>query len=170
MDKPSTFYIDQIEKHQLTVSRLYKKMTLLSTLRILVFLATIFAVHITFDKWQIAAILSVIGIVIFIYLLSKYTDLKAERQLKLALVDINATELEIASGKFHNREQGLQFQNPTHFYSLDIDLFGKGSFFQFINRTVIKEGKQQLAEALKANDIDGIQQRQEAIQELSLKP
>jgi hypothetical protein len=52
---------------------------------------------------------------------------------------------------------------------LDIDLFGRGSFFQFINRTVIKEGSHQLAEALKANDVDNIEQRQEAISELAAK-
>jgi hypothetical protein len=170
MEHSSTFYLNQKETHQASASQLFKKMTLLSTLRIIVFLATAFAVYLTFEEWQIAVMIGVVGLVLFIYLLSKYTDLKAERQLKLALVDINNDEIEIASGNFHNREEGLQFQNPTHFYSLDIDLFGRGSFFQFINRTVIKEGALQLAEALKANDIDDILQRQEAINELSSKP
>ncbi len=170
MDHPSTFYIAQKEKHLMHANQLYKKMTLFSTLRITVFLAIVIGVYLTFKNWQIATIIAVVGIVIFIYLLSKHTDLKAERQLKLALADINLTELEIASGNFHNKEQGLQFQNPTHFYSLDIDLFGRGSFFQFINRTTISEGMQLLAEALKANDIEAIEKRQEAIKELSLKP
>src|SRR5690606_21216876 len=59
---------------------------------------------------------------------------------------------------------------PTHFYSLDIDLFGRGSFFQFINRTGIKEATQQLADALTANNTQNIPQRQEAIKELASKP
>src|SRR5690606_1262839 len=56
------------------------------------------------------------------------------------------------------------------FYSLDIDLFGRGSFFQFINRTTIQEGTLELANALKANNVEDIISRQEAIKELSSKP
>mgnify|MGYP005853724425 CR=1 FL=1 len=170
MDNPSNFYLAQKEKYSLRASQLYKKMTLLSTLRIIIFLATVLGVYLTFKKWQIAAMIAVTGMLVFLYLLSKYTDLKSERSLKLALTDINVNELEIASGNFHNRDNGLQFQNPTHFYSLDIDLFGRGSFFQFINRTSIKEGQQLLADVLMSNDINAINTRQEAIKELASKP
>jgi hypothetical protein len=169
MHDPSTYYIGQRETYQLRASQLFKRMTFLSTLRILVFLATAFAVYFTFEEWRIAAIIGIVGIIIFVYLLSKHTDIKSEHQLKLALIEINKTELEIADGNYHKRDQGLQFQNPTHFYSLDIDLFGRGSFFQFINRTKINEGTQLLADALMANDIESIEQRQEAINELTSK-
>jgi len=139
-------------------------------MRILVFIATGIGIYLTFDNWQIAVAIGVIGIILFIYLLSKYTDIKSKHRLKLALANINDTELDIAAGNFHNREQGLIFQDSLHYYSLDIDLFGRGSFFQFINRTVVKEGRQQLADALKANEVDGIEKRQQAIKELSSKP
>src|SRR5690606_31325071 len=71
---------------------------------------------------------------------------------------------------FHQRESGKEFQDPHHFYSLDIDLFGRGSFFQFINRTTIQEGTERLANILTANSIDDIELQQHAIQELSEKP
>ena len=45
---------------------------------------------------------------------------------------LSEEELKIASGDFKEREEGLEFQNPNHAFSLDVDLFGKGSFFQFI--------------------------------------
>lgn len=138
-------------------------------MRILIFVATATGIYFSYNDWSIFIGIALVGIITFIILLSKYTDIKAERQLKLALADINITELEIASGNFHNREQGLQFQNPLHYYSLDIDLFGRGSFFQFINRTTINEGTQLLADALTANDIDAIEHRQEAIKELASK-
>ena len=69
---------------------------------------------------------------------------------------VNEEELKIASGDFHSRPQGLEYQNPTHFYSLDIDLFGRGSFFQYINRTSINEGTKKLADELTANNIENI--------------
>lgn len=170
MNNPTNYYQAHATNYQAESSVLYKKMTVLSTLRILVFLATGIGVYFTFNNWQFALAIGMVGIATFIYLLSKYTDIKAKRQLKLALADINDTELEIASGKFHDRDSGLQFQDPQHFYSLDIDLFGRGSFFQFINRTSINEGAYHLADTLTANNIEAVEHRQEAIQELADKP
>ncbi len=170
MIDPNTYYQQSSERYQAEARSLYKRMTLLSILRLLVFLFMAFGIYMTYTNWQIAVAIAVIGIGIFIVLLTKYTDIKAERQLKLALVAINQTELEIAGGSFHNRPDGLEFQDPLHFYSLDIDLFGRGSFFQFMNRTSIHEGSQKLADALKANNTNAIVQRQEAIKELASNP
>ncbi|MBO3096943.1 MutS-related protein [Gelidibacter pelagius] len=170
MDHPNTYYHQNVERYHAEANALYKKMTLLSTLRVLVFIITSLGIYFTFSKWQLAAGITLAGILIFVILLSKYTDIKAQRQLKLALTAINRSELDFSSGKFHDRDPGLAFQDPLHFYSLDIDLFGRGSFFQFVNRTVINEGTQQLSDALKANNIEHIAQRQEAIKELASKP
>jgi len=170
MDTPISYYKTHSKKYQSEADGLYKKMTLLSTLRILVFLLTAIGIYFVFENWQMATGIGVTGIALFIYLLSRHTDAKADRQLRSALVDINNTELEIANGNYHVREKGLEFHDPLHYYSLDIDLFGRGSFFQFINRTGINEGTKQLAEVLKANKTDGIELRQQAIRELASKP
>lgn len=169
MNNPSEYYTFYIEQYQSEADRLYKKMTFLSLVRLTVFLATTFGIYLTFENWQLAIVIGIMGIGIFIFVLSKHTDIKANRKIKLALVDINKTELQIASGDFHTRDSGLGFQDASHFYSLDIDLFGRGSFFQFINRTSINEGTKQLADALKANQTDDIEWRQEAIKEIAKK-
>nr|WP_317131966.1 DNA mismatch repair protein MutS [Seonamhaeicola marinus] len=142
----------------------------LSLLRLGVFALSAFGVYFFFDNWQIAAGVGLVGVIVFVKLLSRYTDVKQNKAFYEALVNINEDELKIASGDFHNRDEGLQFQDPSHFYSLDIDLFGRGSFFQFINRTTIKEGAFKLSELLKANNIEEIPERQDAIKELSLDP
>ena len=170
MTDPITYYQQHLKAYQAEAASLYKKMTLFSTLRLLVFLVMGFGIYLTYTNWQIAVGISVLGIVLFIFLLSKHADVKTRRLLKLALVEINKTELEIANGNFHNRPDGLAFQDPLHFYSLDIDLFGRGSFFQFINRTAINEGSHQLADALKDNNNQDINKRQEAIKELASHP
>ena len=164
------YYHNHLEKYQTEAKNLYKKMTGLSTLRLFIFLVTSFGIYFFFSQWQIAVSIGVFGAVIFICLLSKYTDIKKQREFNKALVAINNDEIKIASDDFHDRDEGLQFQDPSHFYSLDIDLFGRGSFFQFINRTTINEGTHQLVNALKANSIDDIESRQEAIKELISKP
>ncbi len=170
MIDPNKYYQQSSERYQAEANSLYKRMTLFSIFRILVFILTAFGIYMTYTNWQISVAIVVIGIGVFIVLLTKYTNIKAERKVKLALAEINKTELEIADGNFHNRTDGLEFQDPLHFYSLDIDLFGRGSFFQFINRTFIHEGSQKLAAELKANNIIDIQQRQEAIKDLASNP
>lgn len=160
------YYHEHLEKYQTEAQALYKKMTALSMLRLLVFVVMAGGIYFMFQQWQIALFIGVLGIAIFTYLLSKYTDLKTQRAFNKELVKINKEEIKIATGDFHHRDNGLEFQDPNHFYSLDIDLFGRGSFFQFINRTTVNEGTQKLADALKANDVNNIISRQEAIKEL----
>ncbi|WP_298531135.1 DNA mismatch repair protein MutS [uncultured Algibacter sp.] len=167
---PVTYYQEHVEKYQAEVKRLGKRMASFSVLRLLVFLVSGFGVYLFFNALQIMIPMLVLGVVLFLYLLSKYTDLKHQRAFNRALIHINEDEIEIANGNFYDRDSGLQFQDPKHFYSLDIDLFGRGSFFQFINRTSIKEGTVKLAESLKANDILEIASRQNAIKELNEKP
>ncbi|WP_338732551.1 MutS-related protein [Mangrovimonas cancribranchiae] len=170
MQQPTSFYKTQLDTFKQHVSRLNKQLIGLSSIRLVVFVLTVVGVYFTYNNWQVAAGISVFGIVAFLITLSKYTDTKWERDLNKALVTINEEELTIASGQFQHRDSGTEFQEPKHFYSLDIDLFGNGSFFQFINRTSITEGKTTLANLLKANNISNIKLRQEVVKELSSKP
>ncbi|MGZ0015356.1 MutS-related protein [Yeosuana sp. AK3] len=169
MHYPLEYYQQHLKTYQLQAQKLNTHMTVLSLLRVLVFVITALGIYLVFDNWQFAVFIGMVGIIFFMYLLSKYTNKKAERDFNKALITINEEEINILSGNFHHRNEGLQYQEPNHFYSLDIDLFGRGSLFQYINRTTINEGAQKLADALKANNIHAIQLRQEAIKELSEK-
>lgn len=170
MQNPLEFYKTQLETHQSKSKNLFKTLSLYSVLRLGIFVATVTGIYFTFGQWQVALGIGIFGIVLFLFLLSRYTDLKAERARYKRLAKINEEELKIATGDFHQRADGTEYQNPQHFYSLDIDLFGIGSFFQFINRTNIKEGTQKLVNSLLANDILDIEKRQNAIKELAAKP
>lgn len=169
MENPTIFYKNQVKHYTSEVKNLNKKLILLSTYRLVVFLLTCFGIYFFFSQWQVAICIGVIGVAYFLFLLLRYTNIKASRDLNKALVALNEEEIKIASGNFHHRNQGLEFQDPNHFYSLDIDLFGKGSFFQFINRTNVNEGTQQLVNTLTSNNILDIEKRQNAIKELSAK-
>ena len=142
-------------------------MTLLGWMRLAVFLITAIVIYLTIANWQLAAIIGLVGIGIFLYLLIRYNNKKSELQLQEALVDINSEELLMADRTFHHRYAGEDFLDTKHPYSLDIDLFGRGSFFQYINRTAINEGTALLASLLCENNLKDIPERQEAIQELS---
>lgn len=167
MNNPLEYYEEHVNVYKAEVKACQKNMVSLSLLRLTVFVLCGLAIYFFFHIWQAAVIIGLVGIIVFVKLLSRYTDVKQEKAFYEALVKINEEEIQIASGNFHDRNNGLQYQDPTHFYSLDIDLFGRGSFFQFIDRTTIHEGAYKLSALLKANTIKGIPQRQEAIKELS---
>ncbi|MGY0391473.1 MutS-related protein [Bizionia sp. KMM 8389] len=169
-EQSTLFYTNQLAVHKNAVKKYNKTLFQFSMLRLAIFIAAALGVYQTINNWKLAVGVGVLGIIGFIFTVSKYTDIKYLRNLHKALSKINADELAIASGDFHQRLDGLDYQNPTHFYSLDIDLFGKGSFFQFINRTAIAEGTKKLADALMANDIEQVEKRQLAIKELASKP
>ena len=163
----SSFYNKQMTLHKRKVSTLFKSLSVFSSLRLIVFVFTAIGIYFTFPNWKIVVAILLIGSVIFLVLLSKYTDLKLQRALHKRLVKINEQELKIASGDFYDLPNGSEYQDASHYYSLDMDLFGKGSFFQYTNRTTIKEGTDTLAKELLANNINGITKRQNAIRELS---
>ena len=169
MTDSNSYYSANITNYAAEVSKLYKQLTSLSIARLLVFIATAIGGYFTFGSWPLFAGVLVAGAIGFVFLLSKYTTIKATYNLKKELVTINKEELKINSGDFFDRDGGLQFQDPSHNYALDIDLFGRGSFYQFINRTTIDDGSQALANSLKANATEGIVLRQEAIKELASK-
>lgn len=169
MNLPIAFYQEQSQQHQVQADALNNKMRVLSAIRLLVFLATVYGIYLTLGDWQISIAIGVFGLACFLFILVKYTNIKHKRNLERAIVKINNEEINIIINGFFDRADGAEFQDPNHDYSLDIDLFGRGSFFQCLNRTYIKEGTQKLADALKANRIDAIEFRQEAIKELSKK-
>ena len=169
MHNPTQFYNSQIELYQNKLNSFKSTLLFYSLARIAVYLAGVMGIYIFFHDWQIAVVIAITATALFLFLLSRHTDAKKQRDLVKALLEISEEEIKIASGDFHHRHDGLKFQADNHYYSLDIDLFGRGSFFQFINRTAINEGTQTLAETLKANDIANIDKRQEAINELSGK-
>jgi len=64
------------------------------------------------------------------------------------LKQINENELKYLSGDISEFESGEEFVDADHPYTVDLDIFGAFSIFQYINRTVTTIGKQTLANYL----------------------
>jgi hypothetical protein len=107
--------------------------------------------------------------ILFIFMVSRYNDYLYKKNRTLILIEINQLEIDVINDDVSKLDKGNEFLNPEHFYSYDIDLFGEGSFFQFINRTATKNGKQKLADILTGNDISNIPEKQETVKELGEK-
>ena len=170
MQKPLQFYKSEVNFFQQQLSSIKRKLAVFSTMRLFVFLGTAFGIYFIFGNTQLAILVAIIGISAFLYLVSKYSDLQGNRDLCKKLIDINETEIKVLNNDYFALDEGKEFINTNHFYSYDIDLFGRGSFFQYCNRTVTNEGKKELANILTNNDISAIERKQEGNIELSKSP
>jgi len=170
MQKPLEFYKNEKHFFEQELSSLKKKLATSSTLRLLVFLSIIAGIYFFFGNGKLILAVLFIGIPLFLYLVSKHSDLQGKRDLVKKLIQINKTEIAALNGDYFSLDEGNEFIDPSHYYSYDIDLFGRGSFFQYCNRTATNEGKKELANLLTKNESTNIQIKQEGIKELSKKP
>ena len=170
MQDPIEFYESEKYIFEKELSSLKKKLATSSTLRLLIFLGTSLGVYFFFNKTNIAIGIAIVGIALFLYLIVKHTDLQSKRDLAKALLKINNIEIKVLNREYLDLDEGKEFIDPHHYYSYDIDLFGRGSFFQYLNRTTTKEGKNKLASTLSDNDISKIEFKQNGIKELSQMP
>jgi DNA mismatch repair ATPase MutS len=145
------------------------KSTRLSTFRFAVFLGISFLIYSFLGVYPLVFIIAFFGASFFAFLISKQNSLKRKRSIVAEKIKINTTEIRVLNRDFHHLETGASFINPTHFYSNDIDLFGKGSFFQYLNRTKTNDGKAFLANTLTENKATNILEKQKALKELSNK-
>ncbi|QOD60146.1 DNA mismatch repair protein MutS [Polaribacter haliotis] len=169
MKNPLEFYTKNKAELEEKAKELKSKSANLSVFRFAVFLATCFLVYLTFGKYPDVFIVAFLGLLLFGFLVTKHVNLKRKRNILAKKIKINAVEIQVLKGDFHQLETGEEFINPAHFYSNDIDLFGLGSFFQSINRTKTKDGKVVLANSLTENKTNNIVEKQETLKELSGK-
>jgi len=166
MQNPLKFY--QTEKNHFEEALAITKQQLISfsVFRLFAFLLTASSIYFFFGNTPLVLSSLFIGFLLFIFLVLKHNSLANKRREIEELIKINIVEIECLKGNYATLDHGNEFVNHEHFFSYDIDLFGKGSFFQYINRTGIKSGKEKLAEILMENNIEGIKEKQEAIKEL----
>jgi ABC-type multidrug transport system fused ATPase/permease subunit len=170
MSQPLQFYTSEKQLFEDQLKLVSKKLIRSGLIRLGVALIIIFGIYFFYTNSQVLIPLIIVGVVLFIFLVSKHSDLDLKKKKLQALIAINNTEIEVLRGNLDGLADGSNFQNPLHEYSYDIDLFGNGSFFQYINRTVIASGRELLAKMLTSNDIKQIKEKQDALKELSGKP
>tara|TARA_R110000850_G_scaffold190308_4_gene316227 strand:- start:3670 stop:5448 length:1779 start_codon:yes stop_codon:yes gene_type:complete len=167
--QPHEFYTSQIEIFQKQLKGIKQKLFASSMLRLGVFVLICYGIYFFFGDARAIVAVILLGSALFLFLISRHSDLAFQKKLLQELIAINKKELQALKRAVFDFPEGNEFKEDMHYYSQDIDLFGKGSFYQYLNRTATSEGAQKLAEKLKSNDIDDIQNKQEAIKELSEK-
>jgi hypothetical protein len=168
---PASIYQQQIQLHETSLAGLLKTRSRMGWIRLFVFLLTIFIsyqVFINFGLWGILAVVTGIGILLF--LVSKDTNNNQKIENAKALIRINKDELAYLEHDYINQDDGSQFEPASHDYANDLDLFGKSSVFQYLNRCHSDPGQSFLAQnLLQPISTEKILNRHEAVKELSNK-
>ena len=169
MKKLVHFYTEEKQRLETELKATKNKLANLSVLRLVVFILTLVGIYFLFDDIRAVGFIATVGIIVFSILLIKYLDAKESKKLLITKIKINETEIRVLEGDFLFLKTGEEFIDPTHVYSNDIDLFGRGSFFQYINRTSTQQGAKELAKTITENHILSIDKKQEVLKELSQK-
>lgn len=115
--------------------------------------------------------------VLFLYFYIRNLDTKNDRKIAdaVALKLVYEKEVAYQTGDYTKFDAGERYLQPTHPFTFDLDVFGQGSLFQRINRTISSGGSDNLAESLSGKWeslpttelLKHIEQRVEAIGELA---
>ena len=165
-------YLELADRFQVQFLREEKILFLISMLRLVVFVGGIGLASYGFTLSTLSGTAALlIFISLFLVLVKRYSFHDREKNLLENLVNINRNEAKALSGNLSSFQDGSQWIDTKHDFSNDLDLFGNGSVFQYLNRTVTGYGNKILAAwlsdpfSLSAK----MKERQEAIHELSSK-
>ena len=153
------------------IAEIKKKSGSLSFLRLLLFIGIGITGILSISQTLVWAIPFIFIIGFFVVSIQKYNFLKDQEAIYLALKDIIAKkELRIARN-LKSIENGIDFQDKSHPFANDLDLFGDHSLFQLVNHTVTKGARVKLSNLMKSPfDQEMAKKLQDASQELSLNP
>ena len=166
---PHTRYQQQLQKHQAHLQQLLKKRSRLGWTRLIVFLLTAFLTYKVFVAAGLAGLtVVVVGLAILLYLIS--IDVNNERNIDntKTLIRINEEELQFLNNDYYNRYDGSVYAPAVHAYANDLDLFGKASLFQWMNRAYTGQGRNVVAgNLLQPLSVIEVKDRHEAVKEIT---
>ena len=165
---PELFYRKQIEDLKSHLNSLLKQKQLLGWTRFGILVATGLLIWLfaAYGIFLAAAIFST-GLAVFLFAVRKDLANKEAIHHHERLISINEQELLYLQHTYTHQKDGAAFYKDEHPYAGDLDIFGRASLYQYINRTSSQQGNQRLADWLLApSNAATIQARQQAVKEL----
>ncbi len=125
-----------------------------------------------FYLWPVSQVLAILAASIFLAIFIRLLVLAANNAIAIEncnrLISISQQEISIAAGAYTQMPSGDKFLVPSHYYANDLDIFGRASVYQYINRTLSEQGNGFLAKWLSnPGSMPQILARQEASKELA---
>lgn len=166
MTNLTQIYANQILICETKISRLKKLLVFVSVVRFAGFIVAVVSPFYIYPlNPYLGIIVPLLSLVFFFFFVKKYQVLSRQKRFEQHKIEINQNELKALEHDFSLFEEGDEFIDPNHINAYDLDLFGRGSIFQFLNRTVTLNGKKKLATLLQQPllDAEAIKQRQQLV-------
>lgn len=165
---PEVFYSKRNVDFAIQLNGLLTKKSQLGWGRFFMMAAIIASIYLVVNSGLVYLVATLLLTIIFVRLVYADTNNKNSIGHTRHLIQINEDELTALAGNYYHFEDGAMHTPHDHLYASDIDLFGRASLFQYINRTTSEMGSATLADwLLNPATEDIITQRQVAVKELS---
>lgn len=113
-----------------------RKIRLISTVRVIWFVCLLVGLYLCRHMgggWLLVA--GLLACVPFVVLIKRHSRLFERRSWLEASIRVYQDELKALELDFSSFADGKEWQDPSHDYSFDLDVFGKHSLYQYLNRT-----------------------------------
>ncbi|MCO5934087.1 DNA mismatch repair protein MutS [Mucilaginibacter sp. RB4R14] len=157
---------------QLQADDFARKANTYSLYRLVVFALFIASVVLTVSQDNIAILIGALIVLAFVFakLVKTQEGFDTSKNYYLDLKKVNDNEAVSIEAHGNIYDNGKVFEDDKHHYIADLDIFGKSSLFQLINRCATLHGNIKLANWLAASaQKETIMARQEAVKELAAK-
>jgi hypothetical protein len=162
------FYKSRAADFSAKLSKVNKSINVVSTFRVVIAVGFIGLLYFGLTYTFLLYTLPVLT-VIFVFLVRHHGNSFRQRTHLENLISIQNNELKALSGDCSQFDSGARYVDAHHPYTHDLDIFGEGSLFQYVNRCHTLSGKDLLAKHLSHpfRSTEKIIERQTAIAELS---
>lgn len=166
---PENHYTERLSLTEGQLQQVKKQIFRISMLRLALFIAGIAGLYFFYNQTTLLIVcicLTFLPLFILVKIHNRFFIRKEWLETQARIIQ---EELQALSGDYSSFEDGKEYVNPEHPYSFDLDIFGRRSLFQSINRTCTFFGKVRLAEWLQnhLHEKTSIEKRQEMIREIS---
>ncbi|UEG52546.1 DNA mismatch repair protein MutS [Mucilaginibacter daejeonensis] len=141
-------------------------------LRLLVFTLFLIGIYFSVDAGSVALFLTITAVlaVAFNWLVRRQNVFERDKIYYESYRAVNQNELDNDAHRTNIYDNGARFTDDKHYYTADLDIYGKGSLFELINRAATPAGNRTLSLWLSAPDKkETILIAQEAVKELAGK-
>ncbi|QNO15097.1 DNA mismatch repair protein [Alkalicella caledoniensis] len=164
-------YENKLSKYKKDAKKARSKMDIISNLRLAVVLIGLIAMlyNYFYVSERASWITLIVGAIIFFILIKYYNKIKYQVLSLESLIKINKSNIQRLKGHWTEFEDsGDDFIDKDHKFSFDLDVFGRGSLFQWMNVANTPRGRSKLNHLLTSeNNKEIILSRQEAVKELA---
>jgi hypothetical protein len=147
MQSPLHFYQQSAARLSIRIKLLQNRLFWVAMARLMAFLLLALTLYFQLSKGYTLYVPMAIEAILFVILLRVFFHIKAAKNLAEQLLFLNQNEIAVLQHRANGFDAGTGFTHVS-LYHEDLDVFGNGSLYHFLNRTTTRHGASRLAALL----------------------